>query len=397
MKKNKNKKLIICIISIILILAIIFLTLSFLIVKNSLPSEIEVSLNEKFPMEYKTKVAFFKINLEAKEKVDTSKILSREIKYTYKYLFLNCEKKIKILVKDKEPPNFIKFTDSLEIYLNDEFKEPEYEISDNYDKAEDLKVTVTGSVDTKTKGTYYLVYKVTDISGNSTEQVQKVVVTRESPLKMSNADFDLTSYFPNTILKETEDMGEDYLNQIVLAGDSVYWYFPQYGLFNEKRVWAKPCVGPSNIYSEKIDMQNNYTIPELISINKPKYLILNMGGCECQTNNVEKFIENYRKFLVDMKEKYPSVKIIVQTFNPVNVKEKTPYINNEWRNKFNYYLVELCDELDVPVLDVINLFKGEDGECKKGMCMNDGYHPNELGMRKLLEFIRTHGYKESES
>ena len=113
----------------------------------------------------------------------------------------------------------------------------------------------------------------------------------------------------------------EYLNQIVLAGDSVYWYFPQYGLFDAKRVWAKPCVGPSNIYTEKIDMQNNYTIPELISINKPKYLILNMGGCECQRNNVEQFIDSYRKFLVDMKEKYPSVKIIVQTFNPVNVKQ----------------------------------------------------------------------------
>ena len=28
------------------------------------------------------------------------------------------------------------------------------------------------------------------------------------------------------------------------------------------------------------------------------------------------------------------------------------------------------------------------------MCMSDGYHPNELGMKKMLEFIRTHGYAE---
>ncbi len=393
MRKNRKNKLIICLSVTILILILIFL-LIFFIVKNSLPSEIEVSLNEKFPVEYKTKVAFFEIKLKAMEKIDTNKILTKKIHYTYKYFFFNCEKIISVSVKDKEPPKFTKFTDSLEIYLNDEFKEPEYEVVDNYDKVEDLKVTITGSVDTKKKGSYYLVYKAVDISGNEIEQVQKVIVTRESPLKMSNADFDLTSYFPDTILKETKDMGEEYLNQIVLAGDSVYWYFPQYGLFDAKRVWAKPCVGPSNIYTEKIDMQNNYTIPELISINKPKYLILNMGGCECQRNNVEQFIDSYRKFLVDMKEKYPSVKIIVQTFNPVNVKQNTPYINNEWRNKFNYYLVELCDELDIPVLDVINLFKDENGECKAGMCMSDGYHPNELGMKKMLEFIRTHGYAE---
>ena len=395
-KKIKKKNLILYIIFIMAFFSISLITISYFVVMNNIPNKIEISLNKPFKAEKTIKVAFFNFKLHTKEKLDTSKVNNKEILYTYNFLFLKVNKKINVYVVDKEPPTFTKFTDSVEIYLDDEFKAPDFEVSDNYDDSKSIEVTIKGEVDTKTKGNYYLVYRATDKSGNSTEQVQKVTVSRASPLKMTNAEFDLTEYFPNTILKETKDMGKEYLEQIVLAGDSVFWYFPQYGLFNNNRVWAKPCIGPSNVYSEKIENKGNKTIPELISINKPKYLILNMGGCECQRNDVTKFIENYRKFLLDMKEKNPDVKIIVQTFNPVNVKAKTPYINNDWRNKFNYYLVELCESLEIPVLDVVGLFKdSKTGECKAGMCMSDGYHPNEYGMKKILEFIRTHGYKES--
>ena len=136
------------------------------------------------------------------------------------------------------------------------------------------------------------------------------------------------------------------------------------------------------------------TIPELVKKNNPKYLVLNIGGCQSQYADVDTFIKQYKEFLVDMQTNQKDTQIIVQTFNPVIEKKDTPYINNAGRNKFNYYIAKMCRELNIPLLDVSNALKDSTGKCKSDLCMSDGYHPNKKGMKLIVDYVRTHGYKK---
>lgn len=398
MKKKRIKKIpLFCLLLVILLLAFGGV---FIAVDNSVPKEIALNVGEKLQEEISFDTFIYQAKLKKiSDDVDENKIGEYHAKYAYKFLFLNKEKDILVKVSDTEAPVFTTFPDKVEVYLNNEYNEKDYpyEVKDNYDDAKDIEVKYTGELDTSKAGEYYLVYTATDKSGNKAEQVRKVIVEKESPLKLSVKDFDLSKYFDDIILKETGNMGSDYMNNLIFAGDSVYWNMARFSIYDKSKIWAKPCTDPANIYKQKVEVngkQSSYTIPELINKNKPKYLVLNIGGCECQYAKVDDFINEYKKFLVDMKENQKDTKIIIQTFNPVIEQKSTPYINNEGRNKFNYFIAKMCRELDIPLLDISNILKDKNtGKCKKDLCMSDGYHPNKKGMRLIVDYVKTHGYK----
>lgn len=365
-----------------------------------IPNKLDLNVHSKLKKNYKVKAGFIGVNLKGNsKKININKLGTYKSKFKYKYLFLNLSKAISVKVVDNEPPKYTSFDDKVEVYLNEEYDEKKYkcEYSDNYDSVNNIKISHKGEIDTSKVGDYYIVYTITDKSGNSTEKVRKVMVNKQSPLSLGVADFNLTDYFQDILLKETGDMGDEYMNNVYFAGDSVYWNFTKSNLYNSSRVWAKPCTDPANIYTQKVEVNNvqsQYTIPELINKNKPKYVVLNIGGCQSQYSTIEEFIEPYKAFLKDMQAKEKNTMIIVQTFSPVIEKTSTPYINNAGRNKFNYHIAQMCRELNVPLLDSSNILKDQNGSCKSNLCMDDGYHPNVTGMKMLIDYVRTHGYKE---
>ena len=394
-KGRKRKKIIL--ICMLCLAPIILFVASYSIFKLTLPNKITIEVGSNLESEYST--SNITLTTDEGNKVNTEKIGSYKIKYQYNYLFMKCSKIITVEVIDTVAPEFIDFQDRVEVYLNEEYQKDDYTVTDNYDTIENIQVEIRGYVDSSTIGEYYLTYVAIDASGNKTEKVRKISVSRKSPLELSNADFNLDSYFPDIILGETEDMGDDYMDKIYLAGDSVFWNFGLYNVFDASRVWAKPCTNPNNVYEKKVDVNNvqsPYTIPELIEKYKPEYVILSLGGCQSQSGDDEIpiFIEQYKKFLLDMQEVSTNTKFIVQSFAPVIELPETPFTNNTGRNKYNYYIAEMCEELNIPLLNISNLFKDENGSCKSDMCMSDGFHPNTKGMNAILEYIRTHGYKE---
>lgn len=371
-----------------------------LFVYYKIPNSIDVKVHSKPENNYMVDAGITKIQLKNKSKtIKTNMLGSFDSIFDYKFLLLNLSKEIKINIVDKEPPEYIEFDDKVEVYLDEKYDESKYKckVKDNYDKTEDIKISTKGNVDTSKTGTYYLEYTATDKSGNQSKKVRKVTIEKKSPLSLNVSEFNLTDYFQDILLPETGDMGNDYMDSLYFAGDSVYWNFTKYGLYDSSKVWAKPCTDPVNIYTQQVEVNNRqsqYTIPELIANNKPKYVILNIGGCQSQYSSVEDFINPYKSFLKDMQEHHKETKIIVQTFNPVIEKQQTPYINNEGRNKFNYYIAEMCRELNIPLLDASNILKDQNGSCRANLCMDDGYHPNVTGMNMMLDYVRTHGYKE---
>lgn len=347
-------------------------------------------------------ISFFK-DVTDKVKVDgdldNTKIGKYNLIYKYKTIFgYSKKKKVCVNVIDNDKP-IIELIggDKVESFLNDEYKELGYNVEDNYDR--DLEVIIDGKVDTSKTGNYYIVYKAEDSSGNKTEVVRKVVVERKSPLTMDLKDFNLDDYFEGTILKETKEMSDEYLDNMVIAGDSVPWQFGLNGVFPSSRVWAKPCEGPFNFDSQKVyinNKQSNYTLAELIVSKKPEYLTLHMGVCDTNNDNIEKFIESYGNVIDFIRDKSPDTKLMIMSLMP-QIDEYLSWIplrNNVKLNKYNYYLAELCYNKGVKFLNASSVVKDSTGEGDPRLFFDDGYHPNVQGMKKILNYINNHGYKE---
>lgn len=81
----------------------------------------------------------------------------------------------KVLYKDvKKPKLILNSSETVMLMVGDKFTDSTYEVSDNC--STNVKVKVTGKVDTSKVGEYRRIYKATDDSGNVSKVEQKVIV-----------------------------------------------------------------------------------------------------------------------------------------------------------------------------------------------------------------------------
>lgn len=107
-------------------------------------------------------------------KVNTKKIGKYTL--TYKIQVLKTTKSVKrtINVVDTTKPEIKLIKENITLYQNETYNEPGYEVIDNYDK--NVKVEITGNVDTTKVGEYTLTYTATDSSKNKSTIERKVIV-----------------------------------------------------------------------------------------------------------------------------------------------------------------------------------------------------------------------------
>lgn len=107
--------------------------------------------------------------------LDTSKIGKYQI--TYK---INNYKKIRDVIVVERPTGYttIYLKGDLTVYLNvgNEYQETGYTVIDTVDNNLTDKVKVTSNLDTNKKGTYQIIYSVTNSSGVTTTEVRTVIV-----------------------------------------------------------------------------------------------------------------------------------------------------------------------------------------------------------------------------
>ena len=124
-------------------------------------------------------------DLTDKIEVDTNLDLEHvgTYKYTYKIKYKNQEKKIERIVKviDEDYPSIeLKGSSTITIAEGNQYNDLGAIASDNYDGDLTEKIVVdTSNVDMNTIGTYKVVYKVTDSSGNTSETERVVNVVKK--------------------------------------------------------------------------------------------------------------------------------------------------------------------------------------------------------------------------
>ena len=110
--------------------------------------------------------------------LDTSKVGSYKVKYELNYNGLNEYIYRIVNVREYEKP-VIKLNGDDIIYLdiNNEYVEPGYTVSDNYDGNLIKDLNITSNLDISKAGEYYIKYIVFDSSGNKTE-VKRIIIVK---------------------------------------------------------------------------------------------------------------------------------------------------------------------------------------------------------------------------
>lgn len=117
------------------------------------------------------------VNIESN--LDTNKLGEYKIKYSVRKFFIKKTITRKIIVKDDVSPVISLNGDNrIKLKVGQKYNESGATATDNYDGDITNNIIISGSVNTEKEGTYEIVYKVIDSSGNETSIVRKIDVAK---------------------------------------------------------------------------------------------------------------------------------------------------------------------------------------------------------------------------
>ena len=184
MAKKKRKLKLPIIITIVLIIciiigAILFFTIGKVNIKLNGEKYITLNYNDTYNEEGATAKYLFKDinNINIFGNVDTTKIGKYEIKYEAKYSYMTSSTTRTIEVIDKKEPTLelIGSTD-IKLFVGNQFKDPGYKATDEYEGVLTDKVVVNNSIDINKAGKYTITYEVQDTSGNKATAIRNIEI-----------------------------------------------------------------------------------------------------------------------------------------------------------------------------------------------------------------------------
>ncbi|HHU22736.1 MAG TPA: hypothetical protein GXZ52_04870 [Clostridiales bacterium] len=207
----------------------------------------------------------------------------------------------------------------------------------------------------------------------------------------------------STVLGETEDMGQEYVDKLVFLGDSTTYGLKAYSMLsggkNTTQVWT-PASGTLTLSYQSIativypETGEEITIVEAVTRKQPEYLVITLGVNGVSFMDEEYFTLEYTKLVNSIAEASPNTRIILNSIYPVASNyDKQEHINNEKITAANGWILALAEELGVRYLDSASVITGPDGFLPDEYQNGDGIHLNEAGFSRILDYIRTHGYQ----
>ena len=212
-------------------------------------------------------------------------------------------------------------------------------------------------------------------------------------------------------LKESEDFGQKYIDSLIFLGESTTYHLKSRGVLSggtdTKQVWA-PTSGTVNLDPATKDLKIIYpntnkqmTVAEAAAIERPEYIVMTFGlnGAVQKVNKGEDYFKRCYLSLIDsVRRSSPETKIILQSAFPVaeNMDVSNYSVNlktlNEYIDTINSWSLELAAEQGLRYLNTSEILKNENGYLAHDYQSGDGHHLSEKAYKKILTYIRTHGY-----
>lgn len=206
-----------------------------------------------------------------------------------------------------------------------------------------------------------------------------------------------TAQYASTILEESEDAGEEYIDETLFLGDSNTARMRLYGYISYDNSVASVGMAARSIESyacAKFSGYSSYkTMPEAVALMQPQRVLITFGTNDVSSSlTAEKFIENYEPGIKAIQEAYPSVDIIVNSIPPIGKQHSNSDMSQSQIDAYNKAIVQMCEENGWKYLNSAEVLKGSDGYAKSGYVDSDGIHLTRTALDALFEYIRTHSY-----
>ena len=206
----------------------------------------------------------------------------------------------------------------------------------------------------------------------------------------------------STLLAETDDMGQEYLDSIVFLGDSTTYGLLAYktlpGGRNSNQVWT-PANRTFSLFKQngiKIlypETGKEITIEQAVSLKQPEYMLITLGINGVSMMDESWFKRDYMALISRIMDANANTKVILNSIYPIarSYKNKNS-INNEKIMTANAWIYEIAEEMGLRYIDTNSSLKDEDGWLPEAYQNGDGLHLTPEAFKKVLNHIRTHGY-----
>ena len=237
-----------------------------------------------------------------------------------------------------------------------------------------------------------------------TEPVPPETVDTETEAATSEPLPDITDEPAPTMLGETEDMGQEYIDSVIFLGDSATYGLKSYQMLKDgrdtKQLWAtkNATLTLNDILSKKIvypESGEEVSIASAAEMSKPEILIITLGIEGIVYIEEDDFKEEYSSLIDAVLTASPHTKIILQSIFPVASEIKnSPKLTNELVDRANTWVYEIASGKGLRYLDTQSVLKNESGVLdSKFDNGGTGITLNDTGFSAVLDYIRTHGYK----
>ena len=330
----------------------------------------------------------------AENNTDYSRGGTYQITYRYRLFGIPLRTvKIPSVVADMDAP-VIDLEDGAIVFLRsgEEWSDPTYKISDNYDAPEDITVTMEKAGETAEKGVYPAELKACDTSGNCSVRTISIVVGDAAEDDFAPENFDLETLDTSHYLMEpgTEPGPESMFRELYWIGDSNILNLGEYGGIPADRVIARYAMGPAtfDLPIHYGNVQQTYSTTDLIKRIQPKRVILMMGEAESGSGDPQKLAEEYGKCLDELKEASPSTEIIVSAILPIRKGSTEAAASQEQINRVNYCLLQMCREKKIPMLCADSWLKDASGYGIPEYYLEDGFHLNAASFPAYTDYVK---------
>ena len=209
-----------------------------------------------------------------------------------------------------------------------------------------------------------------------------------------------TQAYTSTILEQTADAGESYVDETLFLGDSntarMYRMFDYCSYDNAIGSVGMTAKSLATFACVQLSSASSYvTMPQAVALLQPKRVILTFGTNDLNPSyKAADFVKNYQTGIEAIVTAYPSVDILVNSIPPIGQQHSNQSLTQTQVDEYNKALVEMCQAKGWKFLNSAEVLKDSvTGYAKSGYVeTSDGIHLTRTAMDALFTYVRTHSY-----
>ena len=209
-----------------------------------------------------------------------------------------------------------------------------------------------------------------------------------------------TQAYTSTILEQTADAGDSYVDETLFLGDSntarMYRMFDYCSYDNAIGSVGMTAKSLASFACVQVSTSSGYiTMPQAVAKLQPRRVILTFGTNDLNPSyKAADFVKNYQTGIEAIVTAYPSVDIIVNAIPPIGQQHSNQSLTQTQVDEYNKALVEMCQAKGWKFLNSAEVLKDSvTGYAKSGYVeTSDGIHLTRTAMDALFNYVRTHSY-----